>query len=238
MNAPKSATLPPGAFAGLPEDIPGGARGLVRIIPAELEAVTFFEDLTPGADVDALLSILSLTSAGLLDPIGDPARIPAWDRAYGPGSGWVMPSFSRRGRPSRFSDGRFGVWSAASDVMTAVAETIYHLRLLETSEPAQAVALQLLRADVGGFAAILSDLAAPLGPAIHNPASYVTSQLVGSQLRDRGSDAIVYRSVRRKSGTCVGVLRPRAVRRCHRTGQISYQWDGARLAAGAARPSS
>jgi len=233
VSEPSSVPFPAEAFAELPQDVPGGVQGLVRIVAADLTAVAFFESLVPGADVDALLSVLALTSPALLDRIGDPARVPASDRSYGAGSGWVMPSFARRARPSRFSDGRFGVWYAASDAATATAETLYHqaIRLQETAEPAQTVAMQLLTADVAGFAAVLSGLGPPLGSLVHHPTSYLASQLVGSHLRDRGSDAIVYRSARHKGGTCIGVLRPRVVRRCHRTGLVSYQWDGATLAA-------
>jgi hypothetical protein len=233
VSESSSTPFPAEAFADLQHDVPGGVQGLVRIVAADLTAAAFFEGLLPGADVDALLSVLALTSPALLVQIGDPARVPESQRSYGAGSGWVMPSFTRRARPSRFSDGRFGVWYAASDAATATAETLYHqaIRLRETVEPAQTVAMQLLTADVAGFAAVLSGLGPPLGPLVHHPTSYLASQLVGSHLRDRGSDAIVYRSVRHEGGTCIGVLRPRVVRRCRRTGMASYRWDGSALAA-------
>lgn len=148
-----------------------------------------------------------------------------------------MPTFARPGRPSRFSDGQFGIWYVAWDIDTAIAETVHHnsRRLLETLEPAQDVLLQVLTADVAGFAAPLADLAAPLGPAIHDPASYGDSQLVGRYLRDRGSDAILYQSVRRAGGSCTGILRPRTVRGCRRTGLITYSWDGTTLTPGPLR---
>lgn len=231
MSEPSSVPFPAEAFADLPQDVPGGVQGVVRIVAADLTAVAFFENLVPGADLDALLSVLALTSPALPDHIGDPTRVPVSDRSYGAGSGWVMPSFTRRARPSRFSDGRFGVWYAASDAPTATAETLYHqaIRLRETAEPAQTVAMQLLTADVAGFAAVLSGLGPPLGSLVHHPTSYLASQLIGSHLRDRGSDAIVYRSVRHEGGACIGALRPRVVRRCHRTGLVSYRWDGVTL---------
>ncbi|MGH7629093.1 MAG: RES family NAD+ phosphorylase [Gemmatimonadales bacterium] len=233
MSEPSSAPLPAEAFADLPRDVPGGVRGLVRMVAAALTAVAFFESLAPGADVDALLSVLALTSPALLDQVGAPTGVPVSDRSYGAGSGWVMPSFTRHARPSRFSDGRFGVLYAASDAATATAETLYHqaIRLRETAEPAQTVAVQLLSADVAGFAAVLSGLGPPLGALVHHPTSYLASQLVGKHLRDRGSDAIVYRSVRHEGGACIGVLRPRVVRHCQRTGLVSYQWDGETLTA-------
>lgn len=224
--------LSPDALTQLPADAPGGRRGVVRLVAGDLEAVTFFERLLPGADVDALLRVLSLTSPELSDLVGDPARVPEPDRAYGAGSGWVMPAFTRRARPSRFSDGRHGVWYVAWQTETAVAETLYHTArfLQETSQPPQVVARQVLTADIAGFAAVLSTLKAPLGPAVHDPVSYATSQLVGGHLRRRGSEIIVYHSVRRRGGVCGGILVPRAVRHCRRTGTMAYAWDGAILA--------
>lgn len=230
-------TAPAVSLADLPDDIPGGRPGVARIISAELDAIQFFERLTPGADVDALLAILSLTSPALADVVGDPTLVPDGDRAYGPGAGWVMPAFTRRVRPSRFTDGRFGVWYAAWDVETAMAETTYHTaqRLQETGEPAQDVAMQVLTADLAGFAAPLTMAPEPLRSALHDPLSYATSQVAGNYLRDRGTEVIVYESVRRPGSFCAGVLRPRAVGRCQRTGFVTYRWDGTRLVAGPIR---
>lgn len=231
MREPSSAALSAEALADLPQDAAGGVQGAVRIVAAHLSAVAFFESLVAGADVDALLSVLTLTSPGLLDQIGNPNRVPVADRSYGAGSGWVMPSFTRGARPSRFSDGRFGVWYAGFDAATATAELLYHgtLRLRETAAPAHTVAMQVLSADIAGFAAVLSNLAPPLGPLVHHPTSYLTSQLVGRGLRDRGSDAMVYRSVRHEGGRCVGVLRPRSIRHCVTSGTLRCEWDGTTL---------
>jgi hypothetical protein len=223
-------------FTALPDDTPGGRSAVVRIIPRDLDAIAFFERLTPSADIDALVAVLSLTSPSLLAELGDLHQVPPQDRGYGPGSGWVVPVFTQRVRPTRFSDGRFGVWYAASDQPTAIAETLYHQakRLRETSEPAQDVALQILTADLAGYAAVLTTMSDRLGAVIHDPDGYAVSQAVGQHLRDRRSDAIVYRSVRRSGGICYGALRPSIVRGCRRTGLIRYAWDGRTLTAGAA----
>ena len=226
-------TLPASALAVLPPDAAGSRHNVARIIAAELDSVRFFEQLTPGADGDALLAILGLTSPSLAEVVGNPALVPEGDRAYGPGSGWIMPAFTRRVRPSRFTDGRFGVWYVAWDTRTAVAETMYHTsrRLQETHEPAQDVSMQILTADLAGFAAVLARVPEPLWSAIHDPASYLVSQQVGTHVHDRGSEAIVYHSVRRPGGVCVGVLKPRAVRHCRRSGFVTFHWDGSALTA-------
>ncbi len=47
------------------------------------------------------------------------------DRISGPNTAPVMASFTHT-QPSRFSDGSFGVYYAANDEATAIAETVYH----------------------------------------------------------------------------------------------------------------
>lgn len=230
--------LTPDTLANLPPDRPGSASAVTRIIAAALNPVAFFEGLTPGADIDALLDILRVTSPSLVELVGDPTLVSDADRVYGPGAGWVMPAFTRRVRESRFTAGRYGVWYAAQEVETAIAETMYHtrLRLLETDEPAQEVAMQVLTADLAGFAAVLTRLDGELDSAVHDPNSYDRSQIVGRALRDRGSEAIVYRSVRRAGGICYGVLKPRSVRNCIRTGYVSYLWNRTSIRAGPVTP--
>ena len=231
-------TAPPSLLASRPDNTAGGRNTVIRIITADLDAVSFFENLTPGADIDALLKILSLTSPTLLNAIGNPRAVPTEARVYGKGSGWIMPAFTRIVRPSRFTDGRFGIWYAGWSLETAIAETIYHNtnRLKETSEPAQKVALQVLTADIAGFGALLWGVPEPFYSAIHDPASYAVSQVVGRHLQERGSDAVVYRSVRHRGGICTGGLRASAVGNCRRVGFITYAWDGITLTAGPLRP--
>jgi len=145
-----------------------------------------------------------------------------------------MPTFTtRHNRPSRFTDGAFGVWYAAYSVEIAVAETLYHhtIRLRESGEPAQLVQLQLLSADIAGYAAEVWRVSKPLLTAIHDPSSYAVSQTVGTHLRGRETQVIIYRSVRHTlHGGCAAVLQPSTVRNCTWVGDVRYQWDGTELA--------
>jgi len=42
VSEPSSVPFPAEAFAELPQDVPGGVQGLVRIVAADLTAVAFF----------------------------------------------------------------------------------------------------------------------------------------------------------------------------------------------------
>ncbi len=198
-----------------------------------LDAVAFFESYTPGADADALLAVMAIVSPQLLSAVGDPTLVPPGAWAVGRGAGWVMPTFTTRyHRPSRFTDGAFGIWYAAYSVEIAVAETLYHhaIRLRESGEPAQLVHLQLLSADIAGYAAEVWRISKPLLTAIHDPSSYTVSQAVGAHLRDRGTQVIIYRSVRHTThGGCAAVVQPSTVRNCTRVGDVRYQWDGTNI---------
>jgi len=233
------ATLTAAEIAALPADRAGSRRAVRRVVAVELSAVTFFEQLIPGADIDALLAVLAITSPEVAEMVGDPSHVPGGAWAIGEGAGWVMPLFTRRTvTPTRFTPGTFGVFYAAWDDATAIAEVAHHTArwLRATAEPPQRVERRMLTADIAGFAAVLTGLPAALRDGVYDPDSYAVSQRVGAHLRTRGSEAIVYRSVRHRGGVCAAVLQPRIVRDCRVIARITYLWDGSTLAAGAPLP--
>ena len=62
-----------------------------------------------------------------------------------------------------------------------------------------------------------------------DPGSYTVSQAYGRGLRDRGSNGVVYPSVRRSAGTCVGAFRPRAVGLPMQERHLKHRWNGDRV---------
>ena len=64
-----------------------------------------------------------------------------------------------------------------------------------------------------------------------SPTSYVASQALGRELRALGSNGVCYDSVRRRSGQCVAVFRPRLVSHVRQSGHLRYAWNGDRIAA-------
>lgn len=133
-------------------------------------------------------------------------------------------------RPSRFSDGSYGVYYAASTFEAAVAETIHHHTrfMTDTAEPAGWTSE--FRELVGAIDSQLHDLRtdAAFADCLH-PTDYTDSQALGAQLRAAGSDGIVYLSVRQPGAECFGAFHPDVVQVPSQGRHLAYHWDGARV---------
>ena len=62
-----------------------------------------------------------------------------------------------------------------------------------------------------------------------DPDDYAASRALGRRLRAAGSNGIVYPSVRRAGGQCVGAFRPKAVGIPVQGRHLQYHWDGRRI---------
>jgi hypothetical protein len=131
---------------------------------------------------------------------------------------------------SRFSDGSYGVFYAARDRATAVAETRYHHGrfLAATNEAPQHLPMRLYSVSID---ARLHDLRPPgsVDPAVYDPDNYAASQALGRRLHGAGSAGVAYRSVRHEQGQCVGLFRPTGASRCLHAAYLLYAWDGERF---------
>ena len=93
-----------------------------------------------------------------------------------------MASFTHLNpRGSRFSDGSFGVYYAASELETAIAETIFHFEEFarDSGDPMR---MEDMRVLVGEGVAEFEDVAAlaqPRRSQILDPSSYAISQAYG-----------------------------------------------------------
>lgn len=56
--------------------------------------------------------------------------------------------------------------------------------------------------------------------------SYVNSQGLAAELREAGSDGILYHSVRHQGGECAAAFRPRVLANCRQERHLCYVWDG------------
>jgi len=80
----------------------------------------------------------ALTHPRLRQELGEISLVPPAERVAGPGSTPVMAAFTHLNpRGSRFSDGSWGVYYAASSLDTAVAEVGFHCArfMTETQQP-------------------------------------------------------------------------------------------------------
>jgi RES domain len=203
-----------------------------RILPSRYPPIQLFERLTddPGK-WETLAEVESLTNPRLRDEIGEIRLVPATERVSGPGASWLMASFTHLNpRGSCFSDGTYGVYYAARELETAIAETVFHLGRFyaATADPPHAEDMRVLS---GRVDARFHDLRGgdPRWRACLDPARYDASRELGRQLRAGGSNGVVYPSVRRAGGQCLGAFRPKAVGIPVQGRHLQYQWDGRRI---------
>jgi hypothetical protein len=99
---------------------------------------------------------------------------------------------------SRFSDGSFGVYYVASELETAIAETIFHFEEFarDSRDPMQ---MEDIRVLVGGVAAEFAGVAAlaePRRSQILDPSSYAISRAYARDLREAARTASSFVAVR------------------------------------------
>jgi hypothetical protein len=128
---------------------------------------------------------------------------------------------------SRFSDGTYGVYYAAKDMATAIAESAFHRArfLARTHEDGGEVDMRSYLAD------IRADLVDLRGhgrrkPDLMSPHSYSASQAFGRARRKEGANGIAYDSVRHEGGQCVAAFRPKVMAACRQGPHICFVWDG------------
>ena len=190
-------------------------------------------------DFAALAALRARTDPFLSERIKPALTIPAKDRVYGPGAGYVMAPFAypspdgtRFGPPALIGES-FGVYYAARDEATAIAEVRHHrvAFLQAVRAPAQDLDFDVLKAPVKG--AHFFDLRGRQRdfPDVYSPTDYSASQKLGVELRQRDGDGIAYDSVRREGGECVAVFRPRCVGPARPVKQLIFRWDGTAISA-------
>ncbi len=201
--------------------------------------IDLFEDVADAKDLDALLALRARTDPLVSDRIGPALQIPPEERVYGPGAGYVMAPFAypspdgTRFGPPALRALSFGVYYAARDEATAIAEVKHHrIAFLEaTRAAAQDFDFEVLNAPVRG--AHFYDLRDRHREfkAVYSPTDYSSSQKLGAALREKGADGIAYDSVRREGGECVAVFRPRCVGPARPVKNLIFRWDGEAITA-------
>ena len=215
------------------ESIPVSAvrwTGAVRIIRSLYPPIDLFEDIADPADWPLLISAEQKTNPRLMESIGNLDLVPEQRRMAGPGATYLMAPFTHVSvdRPSRFSDGTFGVLYAGRTFEVALFETIHHHAgfMARTSEPAGWTSQ--FREIVLDVTALLHDLrgleADPEG--ILDPDDYAAGQALGLRLRTAGADGIIYPSVRRPGDECVGLLYPDCAANPVEGRHLDYHWNG------------
>lgn len=202
----------------------------VRIVPSRYPPVGPFDRVADPADIEAVFAVEALTNDRLRDEAGDIRLVPPKDRISGPGTTPIMAAFTHPNPDgSRFSDGRYGVYYAGESVETAIAESRFHRERFMAFSREPPMRLEM-RAYYARIRTELHDLRGQVQAHPEwfdpDPARYGPGQALGARLRSNGSNGVVYPSVRRPEGECVGIFRPRAVAPVTQGPHFEFIWDG------------
>jgi hypothetical protein len=210
-------------------------RAAPRLIASRYPTAGLFDRVASSADVDAIIELEGWTNDRITGELGILSAVPRDEWVVGrPMDSVIMAAYCH---PSpgggRFTDEDRGAWYAARTIETALAESTYR-RTQELREVGGFETRVQMRVYLADFSARFHDVRGPspagrraaFWNALYDPADYCSSQELGRQLLDSGSNGIVYRSVRHASGECLACFRPRLVRNVRAGGHYEYRWEG------------
>jgi hypothetical protein len=210
-----------------------------RLIASRFPTVGLYDGVAAPEDLDVVFAIEALTNPRVRQELGQLNLVPVADRVVGPGATLIMAAFTHLNPSgSRFSDGSWGVYYAASSLPTAVAEVGFHRAafLARTHEPAIDVDLRWIQADVSAALHDLRGQAEAMPAALTaalDPTHYGASQDLARSLRGQGSAGIAWHSVRDRGapapGHCVALFKPKALSKARAAGHITLHWNGAAI---------
>jgi hypothetical protein len=205
-----------------------------RLIPTRYPPIDVFERIAEPDDWQLLYDLESLTNTRLRDEAGEISLVPLSRRVGGPGASIVMAPFTHvsRDRPTRFSAGTYGVYYAGNKFETALREVAFHMGVFygATDDKPHDEPYRVYR---GTIDSTMHDLRKGNWAPFLDPdvANYGRPQELGRQLREAGSNGVVYPSVRHPKGQCVGAFWPDVVGIPVQTKHVMLKWDGKRISA-------
>jgi hypothetical protein len=204
--------------------------GAIRIIRSAFPPIDLFEDIADPADWPLLIAAEQKTNPRVMEEIGRLDLVPTGRRVSGAGASYLMAPFTHVSgdRPSRFSDGSYGVLYAGNSFEVALFETIYHHELFMARTVEAAGWTSQFREIILGVQGRLTDLHRGATAAL-DPGDYAEGQRLGAALRAQGSDGVVYPSVRYPGGDCVGLFYPDLGHNPMQGRHLDYHWNGARV---------
>ena len=180
-------------------------------------------------DLEAVIELEGWTNDRLHQELGLLHAVPREEWVVGrPMASVVMASFCHPNpRGARFSDAERGAWYCSRSLGTALAESTYRrtIELREVGHFETRVQMRLYHAD---FSTRFHDVRGRdrAWADLYRPDSYKHPQRFARDLRDAGSNGIVYRSVRDSNGECLACFRPRLVLNVRAAAHFEYRWEG------------
>jgi hypothetical protein len=206
-------------------------RAAPRLVASRYPTAGLFDRVATPADVDAVIELEGWTNDRISAELGHLAVVDRDEWVTGrPMSTVVMAAYCHPSpHGARFSDDRRGAWYAARTLETALAESTHRRtqELREVGAPETRVEMRVYLAD---FSARFHDLRSPTRfgrtAAVYDPDDYTASQRLARGLLHDGSNGVVYRSVRDRSGECIACFRPHQVRNVRAGGHYEFRWEG------------
>jgi len=204
-----------------------------RLVSSRFPPVGLFDRVADPSDLEAIFFIEALTNDRLRDQEGEIALVSETERISGPGTTPIMAAFTHLNPAgSRFTDGSYGVYYAAKDIDTAVEETKYHKTrfLSATNEAPIEIDMRSYASDISEYFHDIRGLQVEL-PDIYSssPDQYGYPQALSKELRNAGSNGIVYDSVRHKGGECAAIFRPKVLSPVKQGTHYCYVWNGSEI---------
>ena len=201
-----------------------------RIIRSRFPPIDLFEDIADPADWAAIVSAEAKTNPRIAESIGMLDLVPEDRRVAGAGASWAMAPFTHTStdRPSRFTDGSYGVYYAGDRIEVALFETLHHHGRFMAATGEEPGWTSDFRELIGSLDSDLHDVSKGSDfEEIHHPNDYASSQALAAELRANSSNGILYSSVRYPEGLAVALFWPDIAGIPTQGQHFSYYWDGA-----------
>lgn len=204
-----------------------------RLIPSKYPPRSLFDDVANHDEFEILFAIQELTNPRIRNELGNLNRVPPELRPYGiRGCNYALGPFVHLNPTgSRFSNGSYGVFYAAEDVQTAVAETRHHQERYFSGVVGLKFDRLTMRCLKVQFTASLSDIRGDefSGDECYDKENYSTAQTLGASLKNMGKEGIAYLSVRLAHKTCFALFSPKLILDVIQTAHFEYIWDGEKI---------
>lgn len=204
-----------------------------RLIPSKYPPRSLFDDVANHDEFEILFAIQELTNPRIRNELGNLNRVPAEQRPYGiRGCNYALGPFVHLNPAgSRFSNGDFGIYYAAEDTQTAIAETRYHQQIYFSGVVGLKFDRLTMRCLKTQFTASLLDIR---GDEFKNTDwylkdSYSAGQQLGSAIKREEKNGLVYLSVRLENKTCYALFSPILIKDVVQTTHYEYIWDGEKI---------
>lgn len=199
-----------------------------RLVPGRFPPISLFDRVANAEEFTIIASIEGLTNDRIRAEHGNISLVPENERQFGPGTTPIMAAFTHLNpEGSRFSDGNYGVYYAANDIPTALAETRYHRErfLSRTKERPTEIDMRSYRSEINTDLHDIRGKQKEL-PAVYSDSLYGAGQQLALELRDHGSQGIIYDSVRNPGGECVAIFRANIPGPVAQGSHYCFRWDG------------